>query len=132
MSDDPSGNTTEHQKRWADRGFDPHQVVHESYGCFTFEEVQRSLFGSTRLHAVPVHLADEAAKIPVVINLAKPLYLNLDIGDEEAPNWYFEGWILKSGFDTTQGFERVRIHVATLDPFQFTEDDLFSWQRITD
>lgn len=126
--------TEEHRRRrWLARGFNPDEPMNEFFGCFTKAEAMASLSESTRFWPKAVFLTDDRdgeVNIPVVIDLARPLYIPGDIGDGEQPDWYFEGWILDPRH---VGIRRVRIHVSTTDgDAEFADDDFFSWQWIKD
>ena len=115
------------------RGFDPELPIHEFFGCFTVKQAKKSLFASTRSAPIPVYLTDdqdESARIPVVLDMARPLYHPLLKGDEEWPDWYFEGWV-PPGYVFTPVLRRIRIAVSTLDGPEFVDDDMFHWQEIT-
>lgn len=121
------------RRSWELRGFVPDAPRHEFFGCFTFEEAQHSLFQSTRTNPVPVYLTDdrdEDIRIPVVLDLARPLYSSeLIPRDDEAPDWYFEGWEVPSGWQDVS-IRRIRIHVAAMKPHEFDSNDIFTWQEI--
>lgn len=113
------------------KGFDPHEEIHDFYGCFTLKQAQRSLFKSTRFKHKVVHLTDddEGVRLPVVIDLAQARFHD-GIHDVEMPDWYFEGWILDPG---NPGIQRVRIYVSTMDySKELSDDDTFRWQMIVD
>jgi len=121
-----------HRESWIKKGFDPDQPTQEFYGCFTKAEAQASLFQSNRFNHVTVRLTDkdDGIDLPIVIDLARPLYITDDIGPTGSePNWYFEGWVFEPGQVEVR---RVRVHVATMDyDSEFSDDDIFSWQWIT-
>lgn len=139
MPDDtPSAPATEsqgdpYQQSLRDRGFEPGEPVHEYERCFTREEAAQSLFASTYSAPVPVFLSadDAATRIPVILTRAEPRYCPYRVvpgstpaGCYEQPDWYFEGWVLKSGFDPSNTITRVRIYVD--NGFEGT----FLWQVI--
>lgn len=132
---DPAAATSDSfQASLRAKGFEPGEPVHEYHGCFTKEQLQDSLFGSTYSTVVPVHLStdDDTVRIPVVITHAQaryepyaPVIGATPAGSYEQPDWYLEGWVVKSGFDAFDGITHVRIHVS--DGF---EDGAFLWQVI--
>lgn len=128
-------NNDEHGQSVRDmKGFDPSRPATEFFGCFTKQAAMESLFGSTRSTPIPVFLTDDEAgvRIPVVIDLARPLYDPRLIGyDQEHPDWYFEGWVVPSGFVPGATIQRIRIMVSTLED-EFNEGDFFQWQYILD
>lgn len=96
----------------------------------------RSLFYSQRGRPVFVELDmdDESltglASLLVVIDQARSLFIQEDVGNDRQPNWYFEGEGYRHPRDAVP-FCRVRIHVSTMDyTEEFEEDDIFSWQYV--
>lgn len=109
---------------WKRRGFDPRTPREEYYNCFTLLEAQTSLFGSTRFEPKAVYLSDRdsSVRMPIVIDLARPLFIDEDIGAGDKPDWYFEARVLES--ERCQA-RRIRIHVS-----KFGDDVVFVWQWI--
>lgn len=116
------------------RGFDPNVEEFETFNFFTLEEAKNSVFGSTRSNPVPVAIgpgSDGGSKIIVVIDTIKPNYNPDLIGpSEDYPDWYFEGWVMPSGFTPNTKFKRIRMWVSTLGEHEFVEGDFLHWQWI--
>jgi len=116
------------------RGFDPNVEEFEAFNFFTLEEAKSSVFGSTRSNPVPVTIgpgSDGGGKIAVVIDMVKPSYNPDLIGpSEDYPDWYFEGWVMPSGFTPNTKFKRIRMWVSTLGENEFIEGDFLHWQWI--
>ncbi len=114
-------------------GFETSEPVHETHSCFTIEEALASLTTSTYSKPVTVELAEEdrSVVLPVVVTRAEAIYSRFgEPGDSPAgawehPGWCFEGWVMKSGFDTFSDFVRVRFYMLW-------SDDLIFWQVASD
>ena len=81
------------------------------------EELKESLFGSTysASKSVVVHI-NEGVSIPVVVTTARAAYEPFPaaegaVGCFEHPDYEFEGWVVKSGFDPYPEVVRVLIRV---------------------
>jgi len=132
----PQDEFDEHYRQLQElRGFDSSRPTTEFFDCFSKAEAENSLFNSTRSNPIPVFLTDDRdgeVKIPVVISLARPIYEPRSIGPhEEYPDWYFEGWIMPSGFVPGIAIQRIRIVVVTMGA-EFDKGDMFHWQYILD
>lgn len=101
-------------------GFEPGEAVHEFAISFTKEELERSLFGSTYSNpsVIQVNLDDYDVHLAVVVTMAKQVYTehtqlltDAPLGCFERPEWYLEGWLLKSGFDPYPEVVRVRAYL---------------------
>lgn len=119
-------------------GFEGGEPIHEFYSCFRLNEAFAALTESTYSKPIPVYLKSEEhdVNIPVVMTMMKACYqpfapyLDSPAGCYETPEWYFEGWILKSGFDTFSGITRVRIYVTDTDPEDPNTSVNVLWQVI--
>lgn len=130
MSDDTDTKSREVQIA---RGFNPDVESFTYYGCFTFDEAKRSLFESTRSAPIPVIVRTDReghVRIPVVIDLMQASYIST--GEEDYPDWIFEGWVIPNFYLPLPKIRRVRIHVATLGQNEFSDDDFFTWQWVPD
>lgn len=120
------------------RGFEPGESIYEFANCFTLEELQKSLFASTYGEVFPVHLRNTDLDLDLPIVAAKvearynpSLYRTEDspTGCYRHPDWYVEGWVIKSGFDPFDEVVRVRIYINA-DIKTGALDDTFLWQVI--
>lgn len=118
MSSDSTDSIQEAvSERFKSLGFEAGEALHEFDPKFTMEDLQKSLFGSTysRPHTLPVDLEDCDVHLQVVVTMAKQIYtentyLRTDspLGCFDKPEWYIEGWLVKSGFDPYGEVVRVR------------------------
>jgi len=99
-------------------GFESGEPVHEFYLCFTVADALASMTESSYSNPIPVRLTSDEhdVNIPVIVTRAdvryQPFVDRLDEtppGCHERPDWYFEGWVLKSGFDPFDHITRVRV-----------------------
>lgn len=128
-------STDEEQLAWLReqtqlRGFDPDVEEFEIFEFFTLEEAKNSLFSSTTWNPIPVYVkyeSDSNDRIAVVIDTARSVY---GADPMEYPDWYFEGWVLPSGFVPGMRFKRVRMFVFTLGENEFVDGDYLHWQWI--
>lgn len=105
------------------RGFEPGESVHRFRPEFELGDLQESLFGST--YSLPRHLemniGGGVGMLRVVVDCVKQFYLphahcvdDKPLGCYDYPEWYIEGWLLKSGFDPYGEVVRVRMFVQTV------------------
>lgn len=120
------------------RGFEPGETVYEFYECFSLEDLQQSLFGSSydKPITVPLKSKEMTVALEIVITMLGVRYPQFayarndsPAGSYQFPDWYAEGWILKSGFDQFDDITRVRMHIDGNREANGT-DDVFLWQVI--
>lgn len=103
-----------------EQGFESGEPIYTFSPDFTVEDIKASLFDSRYTNPKPlvVGLAEDV-HLQVVASLVKPVYGALvtlpgskPLGCYEAPDWYVEGWLLKSGFDPYPEIVRVRMYLT--------------------
>jgi hypothetical protein len=99
--------------------FDVSRKIFQAEKRFEIEDVIASLTQSTYNHPkyIELELVDIDVIFRIVITTLKSVFLNHDedeakpFGCWEYPEWYAEGWILKSGFDPYGKAVRVRMYI---------------------
>jgi hypothetical protein len=116
------------------RGFEPGEPLHEFYDCFYVKDALASMTESTYSTPIPARLRseDDDVDIPVIVTRADVQYQPFASGAGETPtgchrrpDWYFEGWVMRSGFDPFEHITRVRVFRSGTDP-----QDTVIWQVI--
>jgi hypothetical protein len=99
----------------------PGETVHEWAVTFTLEDAKASLFESTYSRLKPIYLesSDGVERLPVVLDLAQPMFVPAAVTDSdtpagcyEQPEWCFRGWVVPSGYSPSDRPARVWIWVA--------------------
>lgn len=100
-------------------GFEAGESVFSFIPCFTLEDVREAQFRNTYDEPKPVRIGlSDSIVFNVVVQLVKSVfvgvkYSNTDnpLGCYKYPDWYIEGWLLKSGFDPYDEIVRIRMYV---------------------
>ena len=111
------------QAEYRSFGLKPGTIAYRFQPEFGLRSLKEALFespyGNPKTLEIP--LMDES--IHVVVTMASPQYLRCDNSDDgsrgiayyDTPNWYFEGWIVGSGYNPGCKLVRVRVSLACDD-----------------
>ena len=104
-------------------GFEAGESIHQFTPRFSKQELRAALFDST--YNGPIALAietDGSVHLKVIVALVKTVYIpnvvalnDSPLGCWQLPDFYLEGWLLKSGFDPYNEVVQVRAILRTQD-----------------
>ena len=111
-------------------GFEAGEPVLYFIPKFTLTDLQEAHYGSTYHEPMPltIEFADDFV-LRVVVQMTRAVYRPIDDeieslnphGCYKHPEWYGEGWLLKSGFDPYAEVVRVRFRLSTTLDGKFEE-----------
>ncbi|MCX5063777.1 MULTISPECIES: hypothetical protein [unclassified Streptomyces] len=127
MSEENDEHQLRRQAEYRSYGLKPGTIAYHFQPEFGLLSLKEALFESPYGNPKTLEIPLTEEPIHVVVTMASPQYLRCDNSDDgsrgiayyDRPNWYFEGWIVGSGYNPGGTLVRVRVSLACDDTGRF-------------
>ncbi|ARP71752.1 hypothetical protein LK07_20575 [Streptomyces pluripotens] len=100
-------------------GFEAGETIFIFTPGFSLEDLKNAQFGNTYADPLPIRIGLSASiTFDVVVQTTTSVFVGVDhdggdtpLGCFKHPDWYVEGWLMKSGFDPYEEARRVRLYL---------------------